>query len=284
MKFSLTVITALLVTACSARAVSPTGPAPTINTLQIVAAQKLLDVGSDHRLSAVATQTDGTSLTFTDNLTWSTSNNAILDITPDGVVTAVSAGDATVSLTWNGFTATLALQNQQTRSGVFVRGRVTDHATGLPVAAQTVWIGNATAVTDVYGNYSAWIDETSRVELTWLGLSPWTGATNFYPARGVRGDLLKDSMTCSSRYGRVVDAETGVPLGGVAIRLTWSSRATVTDADGNYRIDICPSANIGNTAWVQFDSDGYASTHDGIGRGRMTVARRDILLRRVLAR
>ncbi|TAK14047.1 MAG: hypothetical protein EPO35_09765 [Acidobacteria bacterium] len=272
---------ALLAAGCGSHATMPTAPPPTITALQVVADQKPFDVGSDYRLRAVATMTDGATLNLSSDLKWSTSKTAVLDITPEGVVTAVSAGEAIVTLRWNAFTASTTLRSQQTRSGVFVRGRVTDHVTGAGVASQKVWIADTTTITDVSGSYSAWLPQGGLIYLD-LAPSNSPGYSNFFAASGFRGDLLRDSMMCSARYGRVVDYDTGAPLAGVAIREAWAGGKTVpgTSSDGTYRFDICPGIEIGNTAWVQFDLDGYTGYHLGVGRGRMDVRRFDVQLRR----
>ncbi len=285
MKSKLLMALALLAAACGAKTAAPTAPPAEISALQIGADQKLLDVGSDLKLKAIASLTDGSTLNLSSDLKWSTSNDSVLDITSAGTVTAVSAGEATITLKWNSFTATTTLRNQQTRSGVFVRGRVTDHDFGIAVPSQKVWIGDTTTTTDTSGSYSVWLPVAGMTYLN-LAASGSPGYTNFYAAPGFRGDVLRDSQTCSGRYGRVVDNDTGVPLAGVAISERWAGGKAVpsTGSDGTYRFDICPAIEIGNTAWVEFSLSDYTTTPSGVGRGRMDLQRVDIRLPRAAVR
>ena len=93
MKSQLIVALALCAAGCGSNVLTPTAPAATVTSLKVVADQTLLEVGSDQKLRALAVMSDGSTSSLTADLKWSTSNNSILDIAADGVVTAVSGED-----------------------------------------------------------------------------------------------------------------------------------------------------------------------------------------------
>jgi hypothetical protein len=256
----------------------PTAPAPTINALKIVADQQLLDVGSDLRLRAVATLTDGSTLNLTNDLKWSSSDSAIADVAPDGVVTAVSAGDATITLSWNSLTTTSALRSQQTRPGVFVRGRVRDFQTRASLGGVPVQFNGFGAVTtNVDGVYSVWLDAQGATSATASSSHHEVIVT---PAR-FDGDLLVDQgRTCVGRYGHILDESTGQPISGAVVSLV--GRQTTTAADGSYRIEVTCAVNTWgfNTTLISVSRPGYAQGGRVVGRGVSNVQRLDLTLTR----
>jgi hypothetical protein len=265
--------------ACGAK--SPSGPSgnppAAITSLQIVSSQARADVGTPITLSANAVAADGTTYTFTSGLTWTTSNNAVLDVQSNGVMMPVSAGDATITLAWGSLTATRTFSVEQTRSGVFVWGKVSEYSSGLAVGGQEILIdGSPAATTDVRGNYGAWLDGPGTATVRF---SPTEFVGSLIVAPRLRADLLKDSRNCSARYGRVVDAASLAPLPGVTVSIL--SRSSTTDAQGNYRLDLtCPTPDGGNTTFLQADLAGYQRGFISVGRGVPGVNRLDVALTR----
>jgi hypothetical protein len=278
MRTKLFVLAALFAAGCGAKTASPTAPPPTVTALQIVAGQTLLDVGSDARFHATATVSDGSTLNLTNDLNWSSSDSAVADVATDGVVTAVSAGDATISVSWNGLTATTSLRARQTRDGVFVRGRVRDFQSrkvlsGIPV--QLDGVGSAT--TDADGVYSAWLNvpgpATAIVGTTHHNMIVTTGRFD--------ADLLVDTEnTCVARYGRVIDETTGQPVAGALLRLMGQEATSSTD--GSYRLQVtCTTNSVGfNTTLISVSRPGYTPIGRTVGRGVQRVSRLDIALTR----
>lgn len=276
MKSKLLVALAMLAAGCGAKSASPTAPAPTTSSLQVVAEQKLMEVGGEQRLSAHAVMSDGSTSALTSGLTWKSSDRTILDVTSDGVVTAVSAGEATVSLSWNGFTGTTLLRNQQTRSGVFVHGRVREFQTGNLLAGASVQFEGLPAVsTNAEGAYSIWLNapghSTVRVSSRYQQVIVTSARFD--------GDLSIDSANaCVARYGHVLDDSTGEPIAGATVALV--GRQTTSAADGSYRLEVSCATNTWgfNTTFITASQAGYSQRGIVVGRGVSNVERLDISL------
>jgi hypothetical protein len=162
-----------------------------------------------------------------------------------------------------------------------VQGRVTDFASGVPVANASLAFGTDVAALDrrtttdangVFtigvpaGRISGAIDGAIVAEIAVHEGGP-----------PPRGDLLAHGGTCVSRYGVVTDAVSFQPLAGATVRL--GGRSMVTGGDGWYRIDLgCnldPFHNFG-TATMTVTHPGYRDRTRVVGRGIHFVNRLDL--------
>jgi uncharacterized protein YjdB len=89
-----------------------TDPEPepaTLESLEVSPATVTLEVGGTKALSATATYSDETSKDVTATASYSTSDETVALVSEAGVVTAVAAGEATITATFDGETATAAV-------------------------------------------------------------------------------------------------------------------------------------------------------------------------------
>lgn len=77
-----------------------------VRSLEIVPVTSQLPAGSQERWSAVATRYDGSTLDISEQATWASSAQAIAIVDPGGLVRAVEPGEAFVSITFDGLSAT----------------------------------------------------------------------------------------------------------------------------------------------------------------------------------
>ena len=98
-------------TAPSTTPITPTTPPTSSATILVlsVPATLSLGVGDSTQLKPVATLRDGTTQIFTDAATWHSSNTAVATVTDSGIVSGVSAGQATVTVGAQGATGTVAV-------------------------------------------------------------------------------------------------------------------------------------------------------------------------------
>jgi hypothetical protein len=67
--------------------------------------------------------------------------------------------------------------------------------------------------------------------------------------------------------GKVTDAETRAPLGGVSVIAKGSTNGTATDAEGNFKLDLSSSQNI-----LVISYNGYLSRELAAGNGPLNVS------------
>ena len=93
------------------------------------------------------------------------------------------------------------------------------------------------------------------------------------------GDFIVRAGNCSIAYGFVTDAATGAPIAGADV-LVLGRRAT-TSSRGWYLIEFgCNLPIGGNTTFINFAREGYASKAMTYGRGVLGVRRFDATLAR----
>lgn len=264
-----------LVAGCGASTPSPTEPGPSLSppsSISIVVDRTVLLVGESAQLRALVTYSDG-SVINTSATTWKSSDETVYSILPNGVVSALGAGRATITATWESFSAAIVLTAEAS-----VRGRVTDFrmASGVPgvVVQFTGQSQNIRATTDANGAYVMPMPAigvfTVVVDSRGAGTARLTGVT-------YRGDLVIDSGPCVSRYGTLADARTLKPVAGATVRLAGST--TTSGPDGWYRIDLgCPStATIGfNTTFLYVTHPSFTPRSMVVGRGVQGVRRLDL--------
>lgn len=94
----------VVVSACSSQS-APTAPtlASTVNAISITPGVAFLDSGTTLRFTAEVRNSDGTQATGL-TVVWATNSSAVVQVSPDGTVTALRGGTATVTATAGGYT------------------------------------------------------------------------------------------------------------------------------------------------------------------------------------
>jgi hypothetical protein len=169
--------------------------------------------------------------------------------------------------------------------GAVVEGVVRDFQSQAGIAGAAVQLTNETsgvavqATTDANGAY-----DVSMPALHAAVVARVNGAhvgTVWVVAGSARADLLVNGGTCISRYGTIVDAQTGRPVSAATVSVGGES--TVSRFDGSYRVDLgCPaSGSIGfNTTLMTVTHPSYASHQQVVGRGVQGVVHLDAALER----
>jgi Bacterial Ig-like domain (group 2) len=114
--------------------------APSIASVEVTPTRVSLTVGDAQLLAAIARDASGAVLART--IVWSTSSSAIVAITSDGRVTAVSPGEATITASSDGKSAVAVVSVSAAATAGVVSGRVTD-TRGRPIAGAKIVINNA---------------------------------------------------------------------------------------------------------------------------------------------
>jgi hypothetical protein len=169
--------------------------------------------------------------------------------------------------------------------GAAVEGVVRDFQSQAGISSAAVQLTDETsgvaaqATTDANGAYAVSMPAVhaavvARVNGAYAG-------TVWIVAGSSRADLLVNGGTCVSRYGTIVDAQTGRPMSAATVSVGGES--TVSRFDGSYRIDLgCPTnGSIGfNTTFMTVTHPGYASHQQIVGRGVQGVVHLDAALER----
>lgn len=142
----LTVLVAFLAAGCG----SPTTTAPSPATLLTVSpGTNLLKIGATETFSAFAVSTDGSGAPVA--ATWTTDNPAVAMVTAQGLATAVSAGVATITGSYQGLTATRALRVIPWYAGSWAGGyRTTACSATIPSNCMYNHAPGATGVVGVF--------------------------------------------------------------------------------------------------------------------------------------
>ena len=105
----------LAVVACgsdSPSPVTPAAPTPTTSAVQVRAAgdaSGTLEAGQTRQFAATATLSTGTTSDVTQQATWQSSTPAVATVSSTGLVTAVAAGDADISATYQSVRGTMGV-------------------------------------------------------------------------------------------------------------------------------------------------------------------------------
>jgi hypothetical protein len=151
-----------LVTACGHESPlpGPTTPGPTIVTLTIssgvfsFSSPSLMQPGESRQFSATVSLSDKTSRDVTGTATWRTSNPSVFSLT-GGLVTAMTAGEGSITVNYEGRSAGLYIVSLPSGTGVLV-GTVKEAS--FPIAGTTIAVvggpmAGRSAVSDGSGSY-----------------------------------------------------------------------------------------------------------------------------------
>ncbi len=141
-----------------------------------------------------------------------------------------------------------------------VTGEVHDEETGEPLGGAQISIGGRNTATDSEGRYTVVDVPLGSWQVTASRSTHWSESASVTVTEGspVEQDFVLLRRRTGSVEGRVVDAETGQPLQGVAIRQGISVLDT-TDADGRYSatgLDL-ERRNAPADRFLQATLDGY---------------------------
>jgi hypothetical protein len=196
---------------------SPTPPDPTIVTLAI-GGPGLVQPGASTQFSAIATFSDKTSRDVTAAAVWRTSNPAVFGVTA-GLLTAMTAGEGSLTVSYQGRSAGLNIVSLPAGTGILV-GTVRE--VSFPVSGATV---------EVVGGPLA-------------GSSTTTDAFGFYRLNGVVGDL----QIRTSREGYVPQTKGvtvtpfATPRRDQRLDFDLTSAGRILSLAGTYRVSLRASA------------------------------------------
>ena len=277
----------LSVSACGEEKPPPTAPSspPRLLTFAIAGTPVSPGVGESFQLRAIFVYTDGSSTPPRGEITWRSSNDAVLAVWPGGMLVARAPGEATISATADGQQADSTLRVEPRGATRRLQGRLTDFASETPLSGVTIGFGidfdpvMVQTTTDAGGGFTAdlppghvyaEIDGRRVADLVLRVGGP-----------AYRGDLLGNGGTCISRYGLVTDASTYQPVAGATINIGAGSREVVTGPDGWYRLDFgCVEYIGGNTTFMYVTHPAYRAATRVVGRGVHRVNRIDVELQR----
>lgn len=143
-----------------------------------------------------------------------------------------------------------------------VHGKITDSSTGLPlsgVAIKFTGNQNAQVSTDQNGNYSLELTPgQTNISIEQNGYRPISGAINMLAGKHVDFSpalrpLNSAPATGITLQGRVIDAQSNMPLSGASIRIISTAIGGLSSADGKFML----SGLSAGTANVEITFDGY---------------------------
>ncbi|MBA3658201.1 MAG: Ig-like domain-containing protein [Gemmatimonadales bacterium] len=201
---------------------------PAVASVQIESASEQLFTGDSVRLNAVLRDSDGTVIENR-NITWSSSDSAVVSVSTAGVVKALSAGAANVTALANG-------------ASFAVRVVVRRHVAAVSVAPSTLVLRSGEADTvvatlrDDLGNELsdrsiAWVSsDQSVLAVSSAGIVTAIRAGTAIVTASVEGRSAQSAVTVLAPVARVVlSSATGDLTVGGQVQVT----AVLTDSDGN---------------------------------------------------
>jgi sugar lactone lactonase YvrE len=128
----------------------------------------------------------------------------------------------------------------QTPTEASVRGRLVDRDTDVPLPGATVSVGALTATTDSSGAFSltGFAPGTTGIEFAAGGYQTASFIATLSAGVNELGtvELARQPATLTLS-GRVIDAETSLPIGGALVQLTGADTRATSDPAGVYRLD-----------------------------------------------
>ncbi len=149
-----------------------TATAATVTSIAVTPASASLQVGATQQFTATATYSDGTTGNVSSSATWSSSATTVATINSSGLATAVGAGQATITATYQGQTGSATL----TATALTVTAlAVTPTSANLTVGGTQQFTATATYANGTTGNVtssSTWTSSnTNDVTVTPAGLA-----------------------------------------------------------------------------------------------------------------
>lgn len=155
----------LFLAAAAARCINgspplPAAPTPTVTAVAVTGLGGTANPGQTAQLTAIATYSDGTTGTVTEQATWSSQDSTVATVSPAGVVTYVATGETDIRATFQSVTGSAHVTvNTAPVIRHLLTGRVTDADSGRGLENARVEVldgpdaGRVTS-TNVEGNYT----------------------------------------------------------------------------------------------------------------------------------
>jgi trimeric autotransporter adhesin len=227
----------LLLLSCSKKA-PDTPPATVPERLELSPASKIVLVGNTTSFTTSFFNTEGVAAAVPTNLSWSSLNNAIATVNTQGVITGVSAGQTSITVTYNSIVATALITVTSTTV-----------AERLEISSSTNSITNGSTTT--------------------FTLTYFNNMGNQAPVpTGVVWSSLNTSIANVNTQGVV----SGVAIGQTIIRATLNSivaNASITVTGSQERLEITPgnlnisAGNTGTFSLIYFNTQGMQSPVPG---------------------
>jgi hypothetical protein len=200
---------------------SPTAPTvtPTVASV-LINGPNPIQPGETRQFSVIARLSDGTTQDVTSAATWRTSNATTISVTPSGLVTATTAGEANISVTYQNRFASLIVLSLPSETGIL---------TGY-VRESTFGITNA------------------RVEIVggqFAGKSVFTTGGGLYRIYGVAGDLQVRTSAPDyvAQTAQINVPPYATPRRDQTLNFDLAPVIPVLSLGGNYRVTLTPSAS-----------------------------------------
>jgi hypothetical protein len=197
-----------------------TPPAPAVVVSVVINGPNPIQPGETRQFSVVAKLNDGTTQDVTSAATWRTSNAAVISVTASGLVTATTAGEANITVTYQNRFASLIVLS-------------------LP---------SGTSILAGYVRESNFGITNARVEIVggqFAGTSMFTGGGGFFRIYGVVGDL--QVRASADGYGAQTTQLNvppfATPRSDRVVNFDLAPLIPVLSLAGNYRVTLTPSAS-----------------------------------------
>jgi uncharacterized protein YjdB len=246
-------------------------PAPSLSSIAVTPATVTLIAGQTQQLTATATYSDGSTANVTATTTWSSSNANVATVTPSGLMTATTAGQAVITATASAIKGSSALT---------VNAKVVTSVSITP-ETQTLFL-NSTQQFDAVAVYNDGSAQDITTTTQWQSSEPdYATVSNAGIVTAVAAGNVtisaatSDGSVSSSANVTVTSSNTGVTmiddLTDSRLMLYWPGDGSVVtysgtrNADGTFAaingatVTAPPAANQPNQVFT-FDSQGREST------------------------
>ena len=184
--------------------------AATVTSIAVTPSTANLQVGSTQQFTATATYSNGTTGNVTSTATWSSSANSVATVNASGLATAVGAGQATITATYQGKSGSAAL----TATALPVTSiAVTPTSANLVVGGTQQFTATATYSNGTTGNVTSsatWTSgNTSEVTVTSSGLAIAVGTG---PATSVTASFQGFTSSATVNVSQSTNSGSNIPM------------------------------------------------------------------------
>jgi uncharacterized protein YjdB len=176
-----------------------------VDTIAVTPATETLSVGQTAQLTATGTTGHGsnhpsTTSNVTDLATWTSTSPAVASVNSAGLVTALTAGTATITATLNGFTGSITSSSTVTVGASTGTGSASGSVTSLTIlpASQSVAIPSATTQFIAIGTTSTGATVNMTNQVAWSSSS--TQIATIGGSTGLATALTQGSVTIIALY------------------------------------------------------------------------------------
>ncbi len=194
-------------------------PAP-LASITVQSADNKLAVGNTQQFTARCTYTDNTIVSYLGTpVIWSSSNTSVATITPNGMVTAVAAGQTTITATIGELSGTMALT---------VPAPSTPVAVAVQPADNKLAVGKTQQFTAIYTHTDGTTYSDSTIPVIWSSSSPSVAT------------ITPNGMVTAVAAGQTTITATvnGLPPGTTTLTVPATTLASITITPSNQTIAI----------------------------------------------